>query len=252
MSPGSNIHRRFAFLPNGKRVAVSLTFDDARASQLDVAAPILQAHGMRATFYVLPVPLGHRTDEWRAMVGSGHEIGNHSATHPCSANFAFSTGNALEDYSEGRMETDIDRATRQVEALVGVRPSTFAYPCGQSFLGSGVSRRSYVPLVARRFLAARGYGSETSNDPARCDLAHLEAFAIDGLDAEALVAQVEEGAADSRWVILAGHDVGGGGEQTVLPRALARLCRRMAEDDVWVAPVREVAARLRRARAPVS
>ena len=232
-------------LPAGTRLALSLTFDDARDSQLDVGAPILRAHGVRATFYVLPEVIQRRAAEWRALAGDGHEIGNHSTTHPCSGNFGFSRHNALEDHTLEAVGADIDAASDTIEKLFGERPTTFAYPCGQSFVGRGESRASYVPLVARRFLAGRAYGSEAANDLRRCDLAHVEAFVADGLRGGALVDLVERGVADGRWVVLAGHDVGGGGEQTVLASALDALCRRAAEPDVWVAPVAEVAARLR-------
>lgn len=233
--------------PDGARVAVSLTFDDARDSQLDVGLPVLDVHGVRATFFVLPARVRRRRAEWERAVEAGHEIGNHTATHPCSANFTFSRSNALEDYTVERMEAEIDRASQRIEALLGLRPDTFAYPCGQSFVGRAEGRMSYVPEVARRFLAARGYGSETSNDPASCDLAHLEAFAADGLHADRLVRLVDDAAAEGKWIILAGHDVGEGGEQTVLVDALEALCRRLADDDTWVAPVADVAGRLRSA-----
>jgi hypothetical protein len=134
--------------------------------------------------------------------------------------------------------------------LLGARPETFAYPCGQSFVGRAGGRQSFVPVVAGRFLAGRGYGSETSNDPAACDLAHLDAFTIDGLDAGQLLAMVDAGAASGRWVVMAGHDVGGRAEQTVLVDALDALCHRAGEDGVWVAPVTEVARHLRARRAP--
>ncbi len=233
-----------ALFPDGIRMALSLTFDDARDSQLDVAVPVLERHGVRATFYVVPEWVQRRPAGWRALVSVGHEIGNHTTTHPCSANFRFSAGNALEDYTLTRMAADIDRASDRIETLVGVRPSTFAYPCGQSFVGRAEARTSYVPLVARRFLAARGYGSETSNDPGRCDLIHLEAFNIDGLGADRLLRLVEGEDADGRWVILAGHDVGEGGGQTILAPALNALCRRVTQAGVWVAPVAEIAVYL--------
>ena len=207
--------------------------------------PVLEAHGIRATFYVLPDPVQRRQSHWRALAAAGHEIGNHTTTHPCSANFRFSRGNALEDYTLERMAAEIDGASAGIGTLLGLRPRTFAYPCGQSFVGRAEGRRSYVPLVARRFLAARGYGSEASNDPGRCDLAHLEAFTADGLGAGRLLELVEGDSTAGRWVILAGHDVGEGGEQTVLVEALEALCRRAGQADVWVAPVAEVAAYLR-------
>ena len=232
-------------LPEGVRVALSLTFDDARPSQLEVAVPLLDACEVRASFYVLPEAVARRRREWQAVVAAGHEIGNHTVTHPCSANFAFSRANALEDYTLEGIENEIDQASGLVEDLLGSWPRTFAYPCGQSFVGRGAGRTSYVPAVARRFLAGRGYGSETPNDPRGCDWAHLDAYLVDGLDADRLVGLVGGQGADGRWVVMAGHDVGDGGPQTVLTGALEALCRRASEGDVWVAPVAEVAGWLR-------
>lgn len=186
--------------------------------------------------------MARRRADWQAVVDAGHEVGNHTHSHPCSANFPFSRANALEDYSLDGMAADIDEASDAIEALLGVRPTSFAYPCGQSFVGRGEERTSYVPLVARRFAAGRGYGGETANDPARCDLARLDAFAIDGLDAHGLIGLVDAEAGTGRWVITAGHDVGTGGEQTVLTSSLVALAERCRRGDVWVAPVSEVAA----------
>jgi peptidoglycan/xylan/chitin deacetylase (PgdA/CDA1 family) len=232
-------------LPSRARVTLSLTFDDSRDSQLDVAVPILDAFGLRATFFVLPDAVSRRRSDWRAAVMNGHEVGNHTVSHPCSGNFRFSRTNALEHYSLERIEAEIDEASGRIERLLGVRTRTFAYPCGQSWVGRGEGRTSYVPVVARRFLAARGYGSETSNDPRRCDFAHLDAFTIDDLDAGELVGLVDDAGATGRWVIMVGHDVGEGGEQTVLVDSLEALCHRIAGADVWVAPVAAVARHLR-------
>ena len=38
--------------PDGKRAALSLSFDDARLSQVDRALPIMDAHDVKGTFYV--------------------------------------------------------------------------------------------------------------------------------------------------------------------------------------------------------
>lgn len=235
--------------PEGVSVAVSLSFDDARASQLE-GVRILDDHGLRATFYVLPSGLAAAPERWRSVARAGHEIGNHSSTHPCSANFDFAATNALEDRTMQDIAEDVDAASATIHELVGVPPRTFAYPCGQSFAGRGRQRRSYVPIIAERFLAGRGYGSEVGNVPGRCDLAHLDAYTVDGLDAGALQSLVAAGMARGEWVILAGHDIGAGGPQTVPARELDMLCRRLARDDrVWVAPVVEVAERVAPAQA---
>src|SRR5262245_13337281 len=73
--------------PSGKRAAVSLSLDDALVSQADAGLPILDRNGVRATFYLSPGNVPERLEAWRNAVTSGHEMGNHTMTHPCSGNF---------------------------------------------------------------------------------------------------------------------------------------------------------------------
>lgn len=75
--------------PYGARAAVSLCFDDARPSQLDLGLGILTRHDLRATFYMQMEGMWRRRDDWRRAVGARHEIGNHTVAHPCSFNFPF-------------------------------------------------------------------------------------------------------------------------------------------------------------------
>jgi len=147
--------------PEGKRAAVSLTFDDARGSQLDVGLPILARHGTRATFYVSMPALEGRIDRWREAAAAGHEIGNHSLRHPCSANFRWKTEDVLERYTLATIEAELLEANRRLSELFGATPRSFAYPCGQDFVGIGAERRSYVPVVARHFLADEASGTST-------------------------------------------------------------------------------------------
>ena len=135
--------------PDGRKAALSLTFDDARESQVDVGLPLLNEHGVRATFYVLPDGARKRLALWKAALAAGHEIGNHSSSHPCTGNFAFSRTNALEDYTLERLEADVAVANAALAADLGRAPTAFAYPCGQSFVGRGEGVRSYVPVVGR-------------------------------------------------------------------------------------------------------
>src|SRR5437867_2466851 len=89
--------------PAGKRAAVSLTFDDARPSQSE-ALRILDAHGVKGTFYISLAAAEQNIEIWRSAVAGGHEIGNHTMSHPCSANFPWARKSALEDYTLERME----------------------------------------------------------------------------------------------------------------------------------------------------
>jgi hypothetical protein len=80
------------------------------------------------------------------------------------------------------MAQEIDGANDQTQKLLGVRPKTFAYPCGQKFVGRGLDVQSYVPLVAERFLVGRSYLSEASNDPTIVDLSQAMGTAFDDMD----------------------------------------------------------------------
>ena len=79
---------------------ITLTFDDGLRCQFEKAVPILDEHGIRATFFLTAncdsthEPWdGHTGDWWkidwrddditslRRLVSDGHEIGSHSLTH---------------------------------------------------------------------------------------------------------------------------------------------------------------------------
>jgi peptidoglycan/xylan/chitin deacetylase (PgdA/CDA1 family) len=241
---------RFAW-PRGKRAAISLTFDDARLSQIDTGIPLLERCGVRATFYVSQANLMKRLEGWKKAVAAGHEIGNHSQTHACTGNYRFSRSKALEDFTEARMEADLDGASQEIEKLLGVKPVSFAYPCGQKFVGRGEQTRSYVPLVAKRFLSGRGYLDEAANDPEVCDLAQLMGTGFDGLSYEEMRKLVETAAGEGRWLVFVGHEIGRRAWQTTDAEALERLCR-YAMDPVsglWIDTVEKVARHVKAARA---
>jgi peptidoglycan-N-acetylglucosamine deacetylase len=142
--------------PEGKRAAVSLSFDDARLSQIDTGLTVLKKKGVKVTFFVQPGGVEQRLAGWKQAVADGHEIANHTRTHPCTGNYEFSRNNALENYDLAKIAQEIDGASQEIYQQLGVKPRTFAYPCGQKFVGRGADVKSYVPLVAQRFVAGRG------------------------------------------------------------------------------------------------
>lgn len=229
--------------PDGKRAALSLTFDDARLTQPDVGLPILDSHGVKATFYVMAAPAAQRLEVWRQAVRNGHEIGNHTATHPCSGNFAFSRHNALESYTLDRIEAEMAEADAQIEDLLGVIPSTFAYPCGQTYVGRGKALQSYIPVVARRFLAGRGFHGESANHPHICDLAHLLSTSTDGMKWNQLLPLLTSTVEQGDWLILTAHEVGAEPRfQFMLTDTLERVCRYATDpvNGVWIDTVENI------------
>jgi peptidoglycan-N-acetylglucosamine deacetylase len=236
--------------PNGKRAAVSLSFDDARLSQIDVGLALLNEHHMKATFFLQAANIHNRLEGWKKAVADGHEIGSHTVTHPCTGNYAFSRHNALEDYTLQMMEDQLDDADAQIQQMLGVKPRTFAYPCGLKFVGRGVDARSYVPLIAQHFIAGRGYLDESPNDPTICDLAQAMGTPFDDMDLEHMKAIVDEAAKQGRWVIFVGHDIGTRGYQVTDATALGALCDYLKDpaNGVWLGTVEEVAQYIRQRR----
>lgn len=236
--------------PKGIRGAVSLTFDDARLSQVDRLIPILDRHGVKATFYVSLDRVGERLEGWKKAILTGHEIGNHTMNHPCTGNYPAFRWNALEEMTLDGMAKEIDDAQQAIFRELGVQPRSFAYPCGQTFVGRGRDVKSYVPLVAGRFLSGRKWLNEHANDPSFCDLAQLLAFESDGKMFAALKSLVDKAAAEGRWLIFVGHEVGDGGYQTTLAASVEELCR-FSEDPangIWIDTVGAIAEYIQKAR----
>ena len=233
--------------PEGKQAGLSLSFDDARPSQVDVGLSVLDRHGVKATFFVVPGRMEERLDGWRKAVAAGHEIGNHSLNHPCSGNFPWSRQKALENYTLGKMREELIGANARIQELLGVPVETFAYPCGQRFVGRGVSTQSYVPLVAELFTVGRGWLDETAADPAFCDLAQVFAIEMDGKDFGAIRELLEGARGEGLWLVLAGHEIGTGGHQTTRVSMLEELLAyaRDAENGLWLAPVGTIARYIR-------
>ncbi|MGV8895550.1 MAG: cell wall-binding repeat-containing protein [Rhodoglobus sp.] len=87
----------------GPETVVSLSFDDGNANQT-VAASILDASGLKGTFYVPTGWVGQPGYLSRAnltdMAASGHEIGGHTVTHPDLVNV--SAAEATSQICQGR------------------------------------------------------------------------------------------------------------------------------------------------------
>lgn len=229
--------------PPGKRLALSLTFDDARLSQVDTGLPLLRKIGAKATFYLVPSTAQRRLEGWKQAIADGHEIANHSRMHACTANYGFRNRQALEDYNLDLMATELRGATSDLEKMLGVKTVSFAYPCGQKFVGRGKNTRSYVPVVADQFLTGRGYLDERANDPALCDFAQLMGQGFDDMDFDGMMRLVAAAQKENRWLIMVGHEIGTKAFQTTDTIALEKLVA-FAKDPtngVWLDTVANIA-----------
>jgi len=237
--------------PDACMGAVSLTFDDGRASQLEKAVPIMADLGLRGTFYLNPRD-GFDLAPWRALSLAGHEIGNHTVTHPCSRALGdVPNVRCLETLTLDDVEADILEASRRLRAGIPEQAEfTFCYPCYQDHVGEGLTRRSYVPLVAKHFIAGRGRGEWGHNHPATCDLANLYSWNAEFMSGPVLVGLAQQAVSKRRWVIFTVHGIEDG-HLPLAEVALTELCRflRDRRADIWTAPVVEVAAAVKAWRA---
>lgn len=243
--------QRFPY-PNGARNAVSLTFDDGLASQVQLGVPLLEKYQVRATFYVLPFHVSQQVKAWRAAAQAGQEIGNHTNAHTCTGNFHWlrKANQGLEQVDLDFIRSDIERAQQYIQRTLGVTPKQFAFPCGNTFVGRGRSVQSYVPLVAEMFDTARTWNNETANDPRYTDMAQVTALRMDGLTFSELRELLERARETDKWVVLAGHDIGNRGAMTTDVKALEQLLQYLQDpkNGYWLAPVGEVAPYIKQQR----
>jgi peptidoglycan/xylan/chitin deacetylase (PgdA/CDA1 family) len=117
------------------RPVVALTFDDGPHARLTPPLlDLLAARGVRATFYVIGRRVGRAPGLTRRIAAEGHEIGNHTWSHP-----------SLLGYSDAAVLAQIDRTTRAIRQAVGRPPVTMRPPYG-----------NFHARQRRMLMAARG------------------------------------------------------------------------------------------------
>jgi len=240
--------------PHGARGAVSLTFDDGAESQLKRAIPLMNKRGLRGTFYLCPKgdDYAARLAVWKDVLAAGHEIGNHSLNHTCSRNFNPQRGaRGLETMSLADIEKDVVDAERRLREVLGpVAARSFCYPCYQTDVGEGLTRQSYVPVIAKHFVAGRAAGEYAFfNSPYNADLHHLTSVPTERMPSVEMVGLAELAARRGHWIIFVFHDIGPARLGTSEFDFLG-LIDHLADnrDRFWVAPVAEVALHLMKLR----
>lgn len=197
------------FWPQGKEYCVTLTYDDALQSQIDNALPQLKAADLKGTFFFAGGPSRDWSQEDVNQVrADGHEFAAHTLLHPCSRSFDFvPEGDALEDYDEARMAQELDKNIANLIANgVNKENITFAYPCGQTFVGE--DKRSFIPLIQERFIAARGTRPDLAI-PGQIDFDNVPSIPAHegGLDAQ--LAWLNRAREQSAWAVYMFHGIGG-------------------------------------------
>jgi len=194
---------------------VSITFDDGLRSQFERALPILDSHGLKATFFLIANDLPthdrytglHDNDWWKIdwrtddivmlkeVAEAGHEIGSHSVSHH-------------PDRLPVQPEIEARESKRVIEDRLGTKVLSFCYPFywSHSCLADAVKGAGYEQ--------ARGGGVTPQYRPLASyyrlsEGASLDRFNVDCRQISPGGENVCDWLRDGCWHVLTYHGIGG-------------------------------------------
>ena len=130
---------------------VALTFDDGPDPRWTPRIlDILRRYHARATFFVIGSQSAQHPELLRRMYTEGHEVANHTYTHPAD----------LEHAPAWRFSFELSMTQRVIEAATGHSATLFRYPYSDSLSDPGQEDQSLFE-VARRGYQVVGSGVDT-------------------------------------------------------------------------------------------
>jgi 2,3-diketo-5-methylthio-1-phosphopentane phosphatase len=99
--------------------SVALTFDDGPSADTERILEVLRAYHLKATFFMLGRQVELFPETARRVVAGGHEIGNHSYSHPI---YLFRSAVATR--------LQLERAQAIIAEVTGTQPGLARPPCG--------------------------------------------------------------------------------------------------------------------------
>ncbi len=134
----------YAYLLSGTRLPskpIMLTFDDTDLDQFTVADPEMKKYGFKGVFFIMTVSLGRAhymsREQVRQLSEEGNIIGSHTWDH-----------HSVKKYADKDWITQVEKPTRELEAITGKTIRYFAYPFG-------LWNTAAIPELKKRgFLAA--------------------------------------------------------------------------------------------------
>jgi len=121
--------------PSSPKV-ISLTFDDgADGTNIDEILKILDANKVKATFFLTGTGVNHHPAKIRRIVSKGHEIANHSYSHPDFRNLTYT-----------QMNTELKKTETVIKTATGIYPKKLfraPYGASNSHVLEGVGRAGY-------------------------------------------------------------------------------------------------------------
>jgi peptidoglycan/xylan/chitin deacetylase (PgdA/CDA1 family) len=108
----------------GSRRAVALTFDDGPSEATPGLLDLLGRYDAKATFFQCGANVRRLASVTRRVLEAGHEVGNHSDTHPL-----------LSFKSPAFIRAELESAQQSIYEACGTRPRFFRAPFGVRWFG---------------------------------------------------------------------------------------------------------------------
>jgi peptidoglycan/xylan/chitin deacetylase (PgdA/CDA1 family) len=122
--PSSSLLAPSIYKGSADRPAIALTFDDGPSESTPELLEILARHRVPATFFQCGANVRRLPEIARQVASRGHEIGNHTDTHP-----------KLYFQSPRFIHAELARAQETIEQSTGIRPRLFRPPYGARWFG---------------------------------------------------------------------------------------------------------------------
>ncbi|QHU94198.1 polysaccharide deacetylase family protein [Candidatus Saccharibacteria bacterium oral taxon 488] len=105
--------------PTNPGKVIALTFDDGPGPYTAHLLDILDQYGAKATFFLIGSKVSGQAGVVRSMHARGHQLGNHSWSHP-----------ELPKLPVGQIAGEIDRTNDAIKQATGVKPTILRPPYG--------------------------------------------------------------------------------------------------------------------------
>ena len=105
--------------PTTGNKVIALTFDDGPGPYTEKLLDILDKYDAKATFFLIGSKVSARANTLRRMQSRGHQLGNHSWSHP-----------ELNKVSTEQLASEIDQTNNAIKQAVGTKPNIIRPPYG--------------------------------------------------------------------------------------------------------------------------
>lgn len=196
---------------------IGLSFDDGPSPWTARILELLASHGARATFFLVGSVAEQHPDLVRRISAEGHELGNHTWSHPALA----------RECNDERVREELVRTSDTLERIVGTRPALFRAPY--------YDHDARVDEIAAELGLRHAWGDVAPPDwHPRVTCGLIAMFVLQGIAPDAIVG-LHDGVPP--------HQVAEGVTRQPTVDAVAAILPRLAERDMACASVSEVMAR---------